>query len=336
LVCLGDEPIGRNVTACARCDTELATTLLSCPACHTLVHSDTLKRLAADAESAEQAGDNRQALEKWRAALPLVPSDSQQYSTINNKIAELAGRTGAAQTKPQQPQHPLRRLWGAIVTGVIVVLSKLKLLLLGLTKLSTLASMLVFLGVYWSLWGWQFALGFVVCIYIHEMGHVSALRHYGIAATAPMFIPGLGAFVRLKQYPPDPRADARVGLAGPIWGLGAALACYAVFVATGAQIWGAIARTAGFLNLFNLIPIWQLDGGRGFRSLSRVERWVMLAVVLIAWWLTREGLLLLIALGAVYRAFQKDAPTERDPVTLATFAGLIVALTWLATISVRT
>ncbi len=323
------------MTACARCDTELAATLLSCPACHTLVYRDKLKQLAADAESDEQAGNGAGALEKWRAALPLLPSESQQYATINTKIAELARRTGAPQTTPK-PQHPLRRLWGAIVTGVVIVLSKLKLLLLGLTKLSTLASMLLFLGVYWSLWGWQFALGFVVCIYIHEMGHVSALRHYGIAATAPMFIPGIGALVRLKQYPPTPRADARVGLAGPIWGLGAALACYAVFLATGAQIWGAIAKTAGFLNLFNLIPVWQLDGGRGFRSLSRVERWIMLAVTLVAWWLTKEGLLLLIALGAIYRAFQKDAPTERDPVGLAIFTGLIAALSWLSIISVRT
>lgn len=323
------------MTACARCETELATTLLSCPACHKLVHSDQLKQLAADAESAEQAGNSAAALENWRAALALLPPDSEQYKTIGRRIDSLTERTGAVQTTAK-PQHPLRRLWGAIVTGVVVVLSKLKLLLLGLTKLSTLASMLVFLGVYWSLWGWQFALGFVVCIYIHEMGHVSALRHYGIAASAPMFIPGIGALVRLKQYPPNARADARVGLAGPVWGLGAALASYVVFLATGAQIWAAIARTAGFLNLFNLIPVWQLDGGRGFRSLSRVERWIMLAVMLIAWWLTKEGLLVLLALGAVYRAFQKDAPAERDPVTLATFTGLIAALSWLATISVRT
>lgn len=319
------------MTACARCDTELAGTLLSCPACHTLVYRDKLKELAAEAESAEQAGNTPAALAIWREALPLLPPDSEQYATINQKIAALAGRK-----TQQKPQHPLRRLWGAIVTGVLIVLSKLKLLLLGLTKLSTLASMLLFLGVYWSLWGWEFALGFVVCIYIHEMGHVSALRHYGIAATAPMFIPGLGALVRLKQYPPNPRADARVGLAGPIWGLGAALACYAIFLATGAQMWGAIAKTAGFLNLFNLIPVWQLDGGRGFRSLSRIERWIMVAVSVIVWWLTKEGLLILIALGGVYRATQKDAPTERDPVTLATFTGLIVALSWLATIAVAT
>src|SRR5439155_143942 len=83
--------------------------------------------------------------------------------------------------------------------------------LLGLTKASTLFTMLLSAGVYWAAWGWKFALGVVLSIYVHEMGHVQALQRYGIKATAPMFIPGVGAVVRLKQYPASPR-DARVGL----------------------------------------------------------------------------------------------------------------------------
>ena len=81
-------------------------------------------------------------------------------------------------------------------------------------------------AVYWSLFGWKFALGFVLSIYIHEMGHVIALRKYGIAATSPMFIPFVGAIVRLRQYPANVAQDARVGLAGPIWGLGAAVVAW--------------------------------------------------------------------------------------------------------------
>src|SRR2546428_13931548 len=73
--------------------------------------------------------------------------------------------------------------------------------------------MLLPMGWYGTIWGWKFARGFVVSIYIHEMGHVQALPRYGIKATAPMFIPGVGAFIRLKQYPTDRREDARVGLA---------------------------------------------------------------------------------------------------------------------------
>jgi len=115
---------------------------------------------------------------------------------------------------------------------LLVAFSKGKLLLLGLTKISTLASMLAFFAVYWSLFGWRFALGFVMSIYIHEMGHVMALRRYNIAASAPMFIPFFGAFVRMKQYPGNVGEDARVGLAGPIWGLGSAVAAWLAALAT--------------------------------------------------------------------------------------------------------
>jgi len=97
-------------------------------------------------------------------------------------------------------------------------------------------------SLYWTIWGWKFALGVVLSIYIHEMGHVQALQRYGIKATAPMFIPGLGAVIRLKQYPADAREDARVGLAGPLWGLGA-LAAYVVYRATGVGVW-ARSRTS--------------------------------------------------------------------------------------------
>ena len=244
--------------------------------------------------------------------------------------------SAAGRVKPATPSNPLKRAWAAIVTGALVILSKAKLLLLGLTKLSTLSSMLLFLGVYWSLWGWKFALGFVVSIYIHEMGHVAALARYGIAASPPMFIPGLGALVRLKQSPADVHQDARVGLAGPIWGLTAAVAAYAIGLATGAPIWMAIAKTAGFLNLFNLIPIWQLDGGRGFRALSRLDRWIAVAAILLAWAVTSQGFLLLLAGGAVFRAIGKDAPADHDWPALATYIALIAALAPLSMIPVAT
>ena len=87
--------------------------------------------------------------------------------------------------------------------------------------------MFAFFGVYWSIYGWPLALGLVLSIYVHEMGHVAMLRRLGIAASAPMFIPGVGALVMLKQHVTDPLIDAKIGLAGPVWGLGAALAALA-------------------------------------------------------------------------------------------------------------
>src|SRR5579872_4581938 len=214
-------------------------------------------------------------------------------------------------------------------TVLLIALTKGKLLLLGLTKISTLLSMLAMFGAYWLAYGWPFAAGLVLSIYVHEMGHVIALRRYNIAATAPMFIPFFGAFVRMKQYPANPVEDARVGLAGPIYGLGAAVVAWVVGLLTGAPIWMAIAKTGAWINLFNLIPIWQLDGGRGFRALTRYHRGIALASVLVMWALTEDTMLLLIGLGALYRLFSKDYPAEPDNLTLVQYISLIVLLSLL-------
>src|SRR5262249_19706981 len=162
-------------------------------------------------------------------------------------------------------------LWKVKALAVLVV-TKGKLLVFGLTKIGTLFSMMATLGLYWTRWGFAFALGFVVSIYIHEMGHVDALRRCGIAATPPMFVPGFGAFVRLKQRVLNPIEDARIGLAGPVWGLAAAIAAFAVGTITGGPVWFAIARTGAWINLFNLLPIWQLDGNRGLHAVGRAPR----------------------------------------------------------------
>jgi Zn-dependent protease len=210
---------------------------------------------------------------------------------------------------------------------------KLKSLLLGLTKLSTLLSMFAFFGVYWSLYGWGLALGLVISIYIHEMGHVIAIRGYGMRATAPMFIPGFGAFIRLRSEAITPVQDARIGLAGPIYGLGAAIGALLAYALTGAKIWAAIAHLGAVINLFNLIPIWQLDGSRAFRSLTKAQRTVVLAAAVLAWLITQEPMLLLIAAGAIYRQFTKDASPDPDNTALIHFAGLIAALATLVAVA---
>jgi Zn-dependent protease len=215
-----------------------------------------------------------------------------------------------------------------------VLLSKLKFLLLGLTKASTFFSMLLSTGVYWSLWGWKLAVGLVVSIYIHEMGHVQALQRYGIKATAPMFIPGIGAFIRLKQYPANPGEDAQVGLAGPLWGLGAALAAYAVHLVTRAPMWGVIAYYGAVVNLFNLIPLWQLDGGRGFRALTRTQRWLAAAVIAVMLLLTGERLLILLLIAAGVTAVTGRAPESPDTPALLKYALLIATLSLMTLIRV--
>jgi Zn-dependent protease len=296
-----------------------------CPACQRLVFAKDLTALAAAAEAHEAAGRLAEALADYRRTLTLLPPGARQHEQIALCIQALSRRVDAGPKKTGV--GPLAGVIGSL--GLFAW--KIKSLLLGLTKLSTLLSMFVAFAAYFALWGGWFALGFVVAIYIHEMGHVAALSRRGIAASAPMFIPGLGAFVRLNQYPIDVRENARVGLAGPVWGAAAALVAYAVSLRFGG-IWIGLARATAWLNLFNLLPIGQLDGGRGMSALSTKQRWLVTAAAMATWALVNDGLLVLLALVALYRAVQRDAPAEGDTRACLEFVVLIGVLGALCTL----
>jgi Zn-dependent protease len=335
-------PVGQHATLCAGCETQLAPGSLACPACGALVYAETLKTLAASAAELTQAEQLVDARAAWSRALELLPRSAQQHEAIRTRIADL-NRTILAQPV-QSPRGaaatsvPDTRPWwksgaAAAVTGFVVLLGKLKFLLLGLTKLSTVLSMFAFFGVYWSAYGWPLAAGLVVSIYIHEMGHVAMLKRLGIAAGAPVFIPGVGALVRLKQRIDDPHVDALVGLAGPVWGLGAALAAYAAYRATGLAVWAAIAQLGAVVNLFNLIPIWQLDGSRGFHALTRSQQCVVVAAVAIAFAVTGQRMLVLVGAVGIWRIF-RPSETKPNGTALATFVALIAALSWLTMVQI--
>lgn len=310
---------------CPECATEIAGGLLSCPSCSRLVHGARLTELAGLAAAAEQSEDWTGALAAWREAVLLLPPGTRQRAAAEQKILALSPRAG---TVPKDARPWWQRISALGPVGIAAaLLGKAKFLLLGFTKLGTLLSFFVGLSVYWTLWGWQFALCFLLSIYIHEMGHVAALRRYGIPASAPMFIPGLGALVRLKQNPASPVEDARVGLAGPIWGLGACLGSLAIYAMTGNHFWAAIARAGAWLNLFNLIPVWQLDGGRGIRSLGRAQVWMLALLAAALWMVVKDGLVLLIALLLAFRAStRRDETGDPDWTGMLQFSGLIVAL----------
>ena len=334
---------------CGQCGTEVSPGLLCCPGCGRLAHAEQLKSLASEAEQAEQRHDVPSALAAWRQALELLPAGSRQQQAIAARIEELV-RQAPASSAPRPTSAPRRgdkaRAGGLAGAGAlalaiwkfkfiaIFLLTKAKFLLLGLTKASTFLSMFLSMGVYWTAYGWKFAVGLVVSIYIHEMGHVAALRRFGFRATAPMFIPGVGAIIRLQQQPLNPIENARIGLAGPIWGLAAALASLGVYALTLWPSWLAIARVGAWINLFNLIPIWQLDGGRGFSSLTRRQRWLAVAAIAVAWFLTAEGLLLLLLIAGVFQAFGRTAPDEPDRTGLAQYVGLVAILSAMCLLSV--
>jgi Zn-dependent protease len=309
------------------------------------VHSDELKQIGAAAEASQQTGDLAGALQLWRQALALLPASSRQYAVISSRVSDLSSRVDTAASAPivsSQSQAP-RPAWakqygwvGAVLLGLwkfkflaTFLLAKGKLLLLGLTKASTVLTMAASLGVYWAEFGWKFAVGLVVSIYVHEMGHVAALRRYGIPASAPMFIPGLGAIVRLRQCNLSPREDARIGLAGPIWGTAAAIAAFGIGWAMHWPAWLAIGHVGAWINLFNLLPVWQLDGSRGFHALDRRSRFALLATVAVCWHYTNEGMLALILVVLGLRTFAERGPAERDNIAATQFIGLVITLTLL-------
>lgn len=301
------------------------------------MHRDALVTLSQTAQAHSAQGRHTEAVSAWREVLMRLPVGSQQHTEVQRRVTQLseALTRGDVGTPAQGASKNAGKLAGLGAIGLMLwklkwvigfAATKLKFLLLGLTKAKTLFSMLLTMGVYWSMWGWPFAVGFVLSIYVHEIGHVAALRRLGIAASAPMFIPGFGAFVRMHQYPATPAEDARVGLAGPIWGLGAALACYALFLATGWSLLAGVARAGAWVNLFNLLPIWQLDGGRAMNAMTKSQRVIAAGVLFAAWFFSSESLLLLLLIGAGARVFIGEAPKTPDRYALITYSLLVAVL----------
>jgi Zn-dependent protease len=204
-----------------------------------------------------------------------------------------------------------KRTGGGIAALVILVVkfaAKLKVVLLLLPKLkilTTSGSMLVSVGAYSLIWGWKFALGFVVLLFVHEMGHVIQLRREGIEASAPVFIPFFGAAVWSKSLGDNALAEARVGLAGPILGSLGAAACIPIANATGNDFWKALAFTGFFLNLFNLLPVVPLDGGRAMAAMAPWMWFAGLLAMLVLAFTYPNPIILLIALLAAFETWRR-------------------------------
>lgn len=210
---------------------------------------------------------------------------------------------------PERDERPRwRRGASALVFAGLLLLKwgKAALLLLPKAKvLTTSATMLVSIAAYSLIWGWKFALGFVVLLLVHEMGHVIQLRREGIAASAPMFIPFLGAAVMAKSLGDDATAEARVGLAGPILGTLGCLALLPIAIVTGEDFWYALVFTGLFLNLFNLLPVVPLDGGRAMAALSPWMWFVGLAAMAVLAFTFPNPIIILILLLAGFETYRR-------------------------------
>lgn len=193
--------------------------------------------------------DPARAIENWRRSLQLLPRDSQQYAAIYDRVVALT--SGNAMRQPPADDSP------------------------GVAVLKTGGSMLVSILVYAVLFAPGFGIvsalivsgGIVFLILIHELGHVAAMRYYGLSASPPIFIPFMGALINLRQPPQNAKVEAIVGIGGPVTGTFGALACYAAGFAfqpdSNAQVLAYFLAYIGFaINLFNLLPVPPLDGGR--------------------------------------------------------------------------
>lgn len=258
----------------------------------------------------------------------------------------------AHQQAPQQteiePIHPgsgreqglWKRIGGVAVAAGLLIINlgtKLKIVLLALPKLklfATSASMLVSIVAYQLIFGWAFSVGFVLLLLVHEMGHVIQLRREGIEASAPMFIPFLGAVISAKSLGKDAAAEARVGLAGPVLGTIATLVPLGIWLATGNDLWRALAYIGFLINLFNLIPVVPLDGGRAMAALSPWVWFAGFAGLIAVTILYPNPIMILVLLFGGFESWRRwkarNTPEAKAYHDIPTRTRVLVAVTYLS------
>jgi Zn-dependent protease len=241
-----------------------------------------------------------------------------------------------------QPIHPepawrhlLRRLW-APIAAVAFILWKFKAVALAVFKfkLFTVAgSMLVSLAAWTLLYPWQVALGFVLLIFVHEMGHVLEARRQGLPVSAPLFIPFLGAFITMKEMPHNVWREAQVALAGPIIGSLGAAAVWLAAEALDSEVLMVIAYIGFFINLFNLLPIVPLDGGRAAAAIHPALWLVGLVGLAVIVFLSPNPILILIlVIGGLQlwaRWRERGSDEGREYYAIAPWQRIAVGVTYV-------
>jgi len=285
-----------------------------------------MERIAARARAYEANGSLWDARDQWHLILPLLPATSKQAEWIRNHIREL-------ETTLHAPGAPNTRKkwakWLAPLASLGVLLAKFKTVFLLLFKLKFLLSFAGAIALYWSMWGWRFGVGFALLILVHEMGHYIDVKRRGLPADMPVFLPGLGAYVKWQAMGVPLTTRAAVSLAGPLAGLFAAAVCGLIWYQTGNAIWAALARASAWLNALNLIPIFILDGGQATLAISKVDRGLLLIGAAGLAMVLKEWMLLLVAGGFLWRLFTKDDPEQGSNAITAYFVAVLAGLAFM-------
>ena len=264
----------------------------------------------------------------WRKSIDLLTSE------LGNSGINDAGAPPPLQ--PNDPYEPsygpppgseptlgqrLKKLLGPLGIAFVMILkfgAKIKFLILPALKffpliLKTGGTMILSVAAYAMMWGWMFAVGFVLLLFIHECGHLVAARQFGLKVGAPVFIPFMGAVIALKEAPRNVWIEAWVGIGGPLLGTVGAVLCEVIFLMTGQPLFRALAYTGFFLNLFNLVPIGFLDGGRIVTALSP-WLWVAGAAVMLAMVIMHPNflivLILILSVPRLWSLFRRKTEEE--------------------------
>ncbi len=322
-----------TINSCPNCSHWLPDGTLACPDCHTLTYGQHLGVLAAEAQQLEAEQKWVEARDRWRSALKWLPQDTRQAASIQQHVTAIDQRLRADEdTKAKWT----KRLGPFAPVGLFLLKAKSFIFLI--FKLKFFLGIFSFFGLYWLIFGWKFALGFTVTIFIHEMGHYVAVKRRGLKADLPMFIPGMRAYVRWYSQGTSREDLAAISLAGPLFGLAAGLVCFAIYWQTHATLFLVLANVTAFLNLLNLIPILGLDGAQATLALSRMQRG-MIAITCVVFFALTAGrdpmaysdvnnhyILLIIAAGLGWRCFTNDAPEEPHSTSFIYFMSLILVL----------
>jgi Zn-dependent protease len=322
-----------TIHSCPSCSHWLPDGTLACPDCQTLTYGRYLSQLAGTAHQFEREGRWKEARERWQTTLQWLPEDTEQAAGVHQHISQIEGRLKADEDRKARWTKRLGPF-----APIVLFLLKIKSAIFLLLKFKFLLGILGFFGIYWALFGWKFALGFTVCIFIHEMGHYVAVKRRGLKADLPIFFPGLGAYVRWYSMGVPVEQLAAIALAGPLYGLLAALICLLIAWLTHSVLFMVLANVGAWINFFNLLPILGLDGAQATYALSRMQRALIAATCLIFFGLTLGGdwtgdhvqwVFLFVGLGMLWRCFTNDAPEKPHTGTMIYFQALILALGFL-------
>jgi Zn-dependent protease len=287
--------------------------------------------VARAAQQMEQEQRWAEARERWQSALAWLPPETQQAVGISAHIAQLDART---QAEEQRKAKWTKRL--GPFAPIVFFLLKAKSFFFLIFKLKFLLGLVGFFGIYWAIFGWQFAVGITVSIFIHEMGHYVAVKRRGLKADLPIFFPGFGAYVRWYSQGVSREDLAAISLAGPMFGLTAVFACLAIYWGTRMEIFLVLASVGAWLNFLQLFPLLGFDGAQATYALSRLQRALVAATCLLMFGLTLTGpdpwatspqwIFLLVGLGMGWRCLNNDTPDEPSTKTFLYFQGLVMVL----------